>query len=100
MQNTLKQNYKKFSKCGLDCKKKSTQLIFSKPENSRSSLPEFPNQNLRQIGQGVPELCSNKQTDRDLYFTFIDWATYGSVLSFKDIWMVRVNKYIIDCLLV
>ena len=41
-----------------------TQLGLSKPsqENSRGS-PEFPNQNLRQIGQGVSELCSDKQTN-------------------------------------
>ena len=42
-----------------------TQLRISKPneEHSRES-PEFPDQNLRQIGPGVSELWSVKQTDR------------------------------------
>ena len=38
-------------------KSRPTQFRILKPskENSRES-PEFPNQNLRQIGEGVPEL--------------------------------------------
>ena len=42
-----------------------TQLRISKSswEHSRGS-PEFPHKYLRQIGPGVPELWSNKQTDR------------------------------------
>ena len=42
-----------------------TQLRISKPcsEHSHGS-PEFSNQNLRQIGPGVPELGSDKQTDK------------------------------------
>ena len=42
-------------------------------EHCRGSS-QFPNQNLRQIGLGVPELWSDKQTqtNRDYNFIYID----------------------------
>ena len=33
-------------------------------QNQAKNIPEFPNQNLRPIGPGVPELWSDKQTNR------------------------------------
>ena len=43
-----------------------TQLLNTSKENVNGS-PEFPNQNWMQIGQGVSELWSGIQTNRDYY---------------------------------
>ena len=40
-------------------------------QNRAKNIPEFPNQNLRQIGLGVPELSSEKQTDKQRLQLFI-----------------------------
>ena len=53
------------------------QFRISKPGKEHPlGSPEFPNQNLRQIGPGVPELRSdkqtNRQTNRDYNFIYMD----------------------------
>ena len=48
-------------------KGRQTQLRFSKI----GSL-EFPNQHLRQIGPGFPELCLDKQTEINYNFIYIE----------------------------
>jgi len=60
-------------------KNRPTQFRISNPikEHSRDS-PEVPNQNLRQIGPGVSELWSDKQTNKDYNFTYLD--LFGSSL--------------------
>ena len=46
-------------------KSRSTQLRISKPSKEHScGSPKFPNQNFRQIGEGVSELWSDKQNNR------------------------------------
>ena len=45
-------------------KRGPTQLIISNSYEHYRGSPELPNQNLRQIGPGLPELWSDKQTDR------------------------------------
>ena len=50
-----------------------TQLRISKPrkEHSRGS-PEFPNQNVNQIGEDVPDLYSDIQTEITTFFIYTD----------------------------
>ena len=39
-------------------------------QSKAKNIPEFPSQNLKQIGQVVPELWSDIKTNRDYYLRY------------------------------
>ena len=41
-------------------------------QSKAKNIPEFPSQNLKQIGHVVPELWLDMQTNRDYYFRYKD----------------------------
>ena len=71
---------------------RETKLSLLKSTQSFGS-PEFPNQILRQIGPGVSELWSDKQTDRPTYKQRLQLNIYRYIYKYLDIY-IYVYLYI------